>query len=381
VNAAALSILGQLIRKERATLLNEWRSQVRQLPSAKHLTTPTLTDHVPNLLDELADAFSRVINDSITDAIVERTPPAHGTQRLQDGFDIEEVVAEYNILRGCLHDLADTNGIVLQGKPFHIINRVFDGAIGAAVQNYASSQAQQTQRRREDYLAFVAHDLRTPLNAISLAARMLDMALHARGENAEMTLMLKTLHRNVRHLETLVGNVLKENINLETESGLKLERRHFDLWPLVELLIHDLHPVAGTSSTQLINQIPDELTIYADAALLRRVFQNLIANAIAYTPRGEVIIGALRLDDNSVKCWVTDNGDGVPPERLNVIFEKLETDSKNNGALGLGLTIVKTFVEAHGGAVSVESELKVGSTFEFIIPGTDDDATDESQAE
>lgn len=379
MNAGGLPILGDLIRKERTTLLNEWRSQVRKLPSAKNLTAPTLTDHVPSLLDELADAFSRVIDDSITDAIIERTPPAHGTQRLLDGFDLEEVVAEYNILRGCIHDLAEANGLILQGKPFHIINRIFDGAIGAAVQNYATSQALEIQHRREDYLAFVAHDLRTPLNAISLAARMLDMTLHARGESAEMTLMLKTLHRNVRHLETLVGNVLKENINLETESGLKLERRHFDLWPLVELLIHDLHPVAGTSSTQLINRIPDELTIYADAALLRRIFQNLIANAIAYTSRGEVTIGAQRLDDRSVKCWVSDNGDGVPPERLNVIFDKLETDSKNNGALGLGLTIVKTFVEAHGGTVSVESELSVGSTFEFIIPGADDDAADETQ--
>lgn len=378
MNAAGLIVLADLIKKERGQLLADWRKEVRQLPSAKHLTTPTLTDHVPNLLDELADAFSRVINESIADSIVENTPPAHGAQRLVDGFDIEEVVAEYNILRGCIHDLADANNLVLQGKPFHIMNRVFDGAIGAAVQTYATAQALETQKRREDYLAFVAHDLRTPLNAISLAARMLDMALHARGESAEMTLMLKTLHRNVRHLETLVGNVLKENINIETESGIKLERRLLDLWPLVELLIHDLHPVAGTSSTQLVNRIPDELVIYADAALLRRVFQNLIANAIAHTPRGEVIIGAQLLDDNSVQCWVSDNGDGVPPERLNVIFEKLETDSKSDGALGLGLTIVKTFVEAHGGNVSVKSELGAGSTFQFVIPGADNDKGPES---
>ena len=68
------------------------------------------------------------------------SPPAHGLQRLEDAFDIEEVVAEYNILRGCIHDLADDNGLSLQGKPFHIINRVFDHAIGLALQAYATQR-------------------------------------------------------------------------------------------------------------------------------------------------------------------------------------------------------------------------------------------------
>jgi signal transduction histidine kinase len=368
VTAANLTVLADLIRVERATLLADWRQQVRQLPSVQHLTTPTLDDHIPQLLDELAGAFSRASDTSIADALIESTPPAHGAQRLQDGFDIEEVVAEYNILRGCIHDLANTNGLMLQGKPFHIMNRIFDGAIATAVQTYATGHALEIQRRREDYLAFVAHDLRTPLSAIALAARVLEIDLHARDESTEIALVLKTLHRNVHHLETLVDKVLKENINIETESGIKLERRQLDLWPLVELLIHDLHPVAGTSSTQLINQIPDELMVYADAALLRRIFQNLIANSISYAPHGEVIIGARLLDDDSVECWVSDNGDGVTPERLDIIFDKLETDAKSDGALGLGLTIVKTFIEAHGGKVSVKSELGAGSTFSFVIP-------------
>ncbi len=89
--------------------------------------------------------------------------------------DIEEVVAEYNILRGCIHDLADENGLTLQGKPFYIINLVFDHAIGVALETYATQRALDVQRRREEYLAFVAHDLRTPLNAISLAGRVLHL--------------------------------------------------------------------------------------------------------------------------------------------------------------------------------------------------------------
>ena len=174
----------------------------------------------------------------------------------------------------------------------------------------------------------------------------------------------------MQHLEALVDKVLEENTNIQTEIGIKLERREFDLWPLVEALIHDLHPVAGTASTQLINKVPDDLVVYADASLLRRVFQNLIANAIKYTPRGEVVIGARETGaEGAVECWVSDNGAGIPEDRLEKIFDKGETDPEKEGGTGLGLAIVKTFVEAHGGKVTVESKEGVGSTFRFTLPG------------
>jgi signal transduction histidine kinase len=309
--------------------------------------------------------------------MLEGSPPVHGLQRHQDGFDIVEVVAEYNILRGCIHALAEENGLTLEGKAFQILNRVFDESIGLAVQTFATQQALQVQRRREEYLAFVAHDLRTPLTAISLAARVLEHSIGTAAQ-PEIGRMLKTLHRNAHHLQALVERVLKESDHIKTELGVKLERRELDLWPLVEALIHDLHPVAGTASTQLINQIPEELTAFADASLLRRIFQNLVANAIKYTPRGEVVIGGRELGGAAgVECWVSDNGAGIPTARLDLIIEKLETDPDqerggggggDGDGTGLGLAIVKTFVQAHGGMVSVESEEGVGSTFRFTLP-------------
>ncbi len=362
--------LAPLIEQERDALLSRWREQVRQLPSAKHLDTPTLNDHIPLLLDELVTALRLVSDQTIPEAMLEGSPPAHGLQRHLDGFDIVEVVAEYNILRGCIHDLAQDHGLALQGKPFHILNRVLDEAIGLAVQTFATGQALEVQRRREEYLAFVAHDLRTPLNAISLAARVLELKIKGRADSGDVTQMLKALHRNVQHLESQVEKVLKENAHVQTESGVKLERREFDLWPLVQGLIHDLHPVAGTASTHLINNTPDELIAHGDASLLRRVFQNLVANAIKYTPCGEIIIGAQETGpDGAIECWVSDNGTGIPADRLAIIFDKLETDPERGGGTGLGLAIVKTFVEAHGGKVTVESEEGAGSTFRFTLPG------------
>jgi two-component system phosphate regulon sensor histidine kinase PhoR len=361
--------LAALITKERDALLSRWRQQLRQLPSARNLDTPTLTDHIPGFLAELAAALQSSSGESIPKVLGESSPPAHGLQRFEDGFDIVEVVAEYNILRACIHDLAGNNGVSLQGRPFHVINGVLDEAIGLAVKTFATQRALEVQRRREEYLAFVAHDLRTPLSAISMATAVLELKLPEQGATSVTAQMLKTLRRNVQHLEGMITKILEENTNLQTELGVKLERRAFDLWPLVETLVHDLHPVAGTNSTQLLNQVPEDLVVYADASLLRRVFQNLIANAIKYTPRGEVRLGAVDLGaESAVACWVSDNGAGIPENLLEKVFDKGETDPDNAGGSGLGLTIVKTFVEAHGGTIAVESKEGVGSTFRFCLP-------------
>jgi signal transduction histidine kinase len=368
-SASELDKLSALIQRERDGLLSRWRQQVKELPSAQHLDAPTLNDHLPQLIEELAAALQARSDETIPEALSEASPPAHGLQRVRDGYDIEEVVAEYNILRGCIHDLAQANGLTLQGKPFHILNRVLDGAIGLAVKTFAAERALEVRSRREEYLSFVAHDLRTPLNAISLATSVLELALPARSAGAAHAQMFKTLRRNVQHLGALVGKVIEENTGLLPELGIKLERREFDLWPLIEALLHDLHPVAHSARTRLINRVPDELVVYADAGLLRRVFQNVIANAIAYTPRGEVVIGAQRSGaQGGFECWVSDNGAGIAPERLEKVFDKAETDPAKEGGWGLGLAIVKTFVEAHDGSVSVESKEGKGSTFRFTLP-------------
>jgi len=356
---SALTKLAALIRRDRQSLLSRWRDEVRALPSAKHLDAPTLDDHIPTLLEELAEALATKSDETIAEALREGSPPEHGLQRLEDGFDIVEVVAEYNILRGCIHDLAEANGLSLAGTAFHILNRVLDGSIGLAVEAYARQSTSEIKHRREEYLAFVAHDLRTPLEAISLAASEVERALPAPSANAQGTPMIKTLQRNVRRLEALVGKVLEENKNPEVEGDLKLERRAFDLWPLVHAVIQDIQPIAGTASTRLMNMVPDDLVVFADAGLLRRIFQNLLDNAIAHTPRGEVRIGA-RDVNGTIECWVSDNGAGIPRNLLHKVFEK--------DAGGLGLAIVKTLVEAHDGTVELDSEEGRETIVRFTLP-------------
>lgn len=361
-----------MIRIERDDLLARWRAQVSQLPSAAGLSTPTLNDHIPLLLNELAAAFHHSAMASIPETLAHGTPPMHGLQRLQEGFQIDEVVAEYNILRGCIHDLAERHELTLQGRPFHILNRVLDTAIGLAVQAFATHRALEIQQRRADYLTFIAHDLRTPVNAIGLATRVLEGVTKDDPPDNAAHRMVNILHRHVLHLNAMITKVLDENAHVQTENGLRLQRRNLDFWPLVESLVYDLNPIAGTGSTRLLNLVPETLNVYADASLLRRVMQNLIANAIQHTPRGVVEIRAEEIEHGGIKCWVKDNGSGIAPERQEVIFEKFESDATDKGGLGLGLAIFKTFIEAHGGQVQVESEPGKGSTFSFVLPGPAD---------
>jgi two-component system phosphate regulon sensor histidine kinase PhoR len=365
-----LDRLATALVEERDALMVRWRERVRALESAKHLDVPTLNDHIPGWIAELAVSLHTASATSGDTAQSEQIPLAHGVQRYEDGFDIQEVVAEYSMLRDCVHDLADGLGVDLGGAMRRVVDTAFDEAIAGAVKAFAESQARAVERRRAEHLAFIAHDLRTPLSAITFSAHILQQRLGAQSQETETARLLKTLARNTKQLDTLVSQVLKENTQLLTELGVKLERRRFDLWPMVEILSQDMLPLAAKAGTRLVNEVPDDLEVCADAALLRRVLQNLVANAITYAPGGEVTIGARDLaPDDAVECWVKDNGKGITPERIGKVFDALETDPGRDG-IGLGLAIVKTFVDAHDGQVSVESVVGQGATFRFTLPRT-----------
>jgi len=360
--------LATLIRREREALLAEWRQEVRQLSVARKLDGPTLNDHIPDLLEELACELEACSEGSMIQGLKENSV-THGLDRLRLGFDVEEVVAEYNALRGVLQDLIERHDLRLRGAVNRIINRVIDVSIGLAVKTYATQKAFEIQQRREEHLTFVAHDLRSPLAAIAMAARLLEVTVPDVAGDERASMLLETMHRNVTRLNSLVVKVVQEEANLKTQVDERVERREIDLRGLVEALVKDLRPLADASNLELINDIPEGLTAQADAAMLSLVFQNLISNAIDYTPDGEVVVGARAgAGGAGVECWVRDNGAGIPAGRLGKVFDKLEADPEKKSGMGLGLAIVKQFVEAHGGRVSVESEPGRGSTFRFTIP-------------
>ena len=352
-----------LIRTQREVLLARWREQVRQLPGAAGLDTPTINNEVPQLLDNLAEALGTG-NETETNVI----SAEHGLLRWQAGFDVTEVVAEYNILRQVLQDVAEHDGILLAGKTLQVMNEVFDDAIGKAVKAFETMMTIQLQHRHDEHLAFLLHDLRTPLEALSLATTLLERSLPLDTRNSGIDSALSVLRGNINRLSQRVRLVLS------TSAGIgKSFHPQFTLLNLhnqVEKIARDFEPLAVSAGTALRNQIDDQLEVYSDEILLGQIFENLLSNAIKFTSHGTIEIGArVASDRQSLQCWVKDSGQGIPSEQIERIFERFDTGSQpEQSGLGLGLAIVKEIIELHKGEISVQSEPGKGSTFTFLLP-------------
>lgn len=368
MSVATLRRIGALIREQRHVILSRWRSTVRQLPSARGLDAPTLNDHMPVLIDELADALESQPDDTPEDALLQGSPPAHGRQRLHDGFNVEEVVAEYNVIRACIHDVAEEHGLIIQGNDLRVVNRIIDEAIGLAVQTYATQLSLEIQRHRDQHLAFVAHDLHTPLQAISVTVSIIERTLSGAASNDQAKKLLTILRRNLQQLEKSVVDVIKVSGNSGADA--KLERRTIDLWPLVEGVARGLEPVVATSSVELINDVPGDIVVFADAGLLKRVFENLLAFAINSAPRGTVRVEALEAGRAGVQCRVAHNGAPLPAAEQSALFDCGDQQPTQEG-IGLGLAIVKQSVEAHGGEIMVKVNDKSETVFEFRLPAAE----------
>jgi len=354
----------ELIRWEADSIISEWTSRVLTIDRARQVDRPTLIDHIPGLIQELCDALRSQEDMTIEPGNSSEPSEAHGSLRFQVGFDVVDVVAEYNMLREVLYDFAMQRDMSLDGRPAQLINRVLDRAIAFAVRAYAAEKTIESQRRREEHLSFVVHDLKTPLAAIETAMMIVE-SKHPDSLAPAKTLW-EIMRRNARRLNALIAKLLEEQTNLQFLAR-RLEKRDFDVWPLVENLINDYRPLALAANTSVANEVPEDISVYADATALGRVFQNLLGNAIKYAGGGRVIIGG-RTVDNKAEFWVEDSGSGIAPERLDKIFDKLESDGTAGGGLGLGLAIVKDLIDAHGGDVTVESTVGQGSKFTFRIP-------------
>ncbi len=359
------TVFGQC-RKE---IVDEWRLHTKELLEALKLDHATLTNHVPNIVDEIISDLS-VRREGSPWKAETGSHPRHGVQRVADGLDIGQVVAEYNLLRDAFFIVADRHDLYLVGEAARIISRRIDVGVRASVVAFAAQQARNLKAREEEHLAFIAHDLRTPINAIGLLTEELKMM--ARDENALVGAdeTFELLKRNLQRLSNQIKQVLEGHAKgPEIETTFDPQCRTFELWPMVQGLMVDFRSIAAKDNIKVVNQIPYLLTVSADAGLISLALQNLLANAFKHTPNGQVSISA-STEAGRVTCRVQDTGTGIPAEMLTKVFDKHVSSSDQPGK-GLGLAIVKQIVEAHGGTVTVESSPGIGASFSFTVPAPD----------
>jgi two-component system sensor histidine kinase KdpD len=221
---------------------------------------------------------------------------------------------------------------------------------------------EQADELRSALMRSVSHDLRTPLASITAAAEDLaDPDLHLESEDRQV--LAVTIAEESRRLDKLVGELLDVS---RIESGrLEVHPQVVDLADLIESAI------AGRVQEQVqIDVGRDELLVRADPVLIGQVLQNLIDNAVRFSPPGLRPLVTARLGVGAVEVAVCDRGPGVMPAEGDQIFELFysPTDGEGSRASGVGLAICEAFVAAHGGRIWVEDTPGGGATFVFTLP-------------
>jgi PAS domain S-box-containing protein len=217
---------------------------------------------------------------------------------------------------------------------------------------------------REQVLEIVAHDLRHPLQVILTLVHALILA-PTRSQNERAT--LEEIEGQVRRMNALIQELLDI---AQIESGpLLLQRSRMPPEALVQDVCQAYEPLVTESSLQLDRDVRAALPeISVDAGRIRRVFENLIANAMAFTPSGGRLTVGAAPENGYVRFWVADTGPGIEDESVAHIFTRGWQAKPDRGGFGLGLAIAKSIVEAHGGRIWAESQVGRGTTIFFTIP-------------
>lgn len=231
------------------------------------------------------------------------------------------------------------------------------------------TEYKQLEKVRTDFIATISHEFKTPLTSIMMGVGLI-LEKNVGDINKKQEELLDTIKEEVEKLTDLVSDLLKLS---KIQSGQTLyDIKIYSISKIVEECVKNYSVQAKNSGITLYNSIEEDLpNVVVDEEKINWVLNNLVSNAIKYTNSGgEIIIGAF-IAGEKIKVFVKDNGKGIPREYHERIFEKFVKISAYDTEFlssGIGLSIAKGIVEAHGGTIWCESEVNKGSTFIFTLP-------------
>ena len=258
------------------------------------------------------------------------------------------------VLGGALLDASKGRVVafVLDQTEHHRAERERQEAL--AREHAALAEAQEANRAKDRFLAVVSHELRNPLSPITMAVGMLQAIAPAdeRVQNA-----LRIIDRNVRHETRLVNDLL--DLSRAERGALNVERKPLDLGRLLVQLLGTMHEDARRAGLHLEGTFEPGLWVNADATRMSQVAINLFSNALKFTPAGGRVSARLRRQDDNARFSIEDTGVGIEPEllpRLFAPFVQGASGVSRRSGMGIGLSIVRSLVELHGGRAWAESQ-------------------------
>jgi PAS domain S-box-containing protein len=233
----------------------------------------------------------------------------------------------------------------------------------------ARAEADSANTVKDEFLATLSHELRTPLTSILGWSHLLTVGKLDQQQTAHA---IETIARNARAQGRLIDELL--DISRIMTRKLFLDLRVVKLAPLIQAVVDDVRPAADASSINLEAAFDSDIgPILGDPERLQQIVWNLLTNAIKFTPKGGDVHVCLERNDSHALITVNDSGQGIATELLPHIFERFRqgdsSNTRSNGGLGLGLSIVRQLVELHRGTVTAESSGEnAGTTFRVMLP-------------
>jgi signal transduction histidine kinase/ActR/RegA family two-component response regulator len=237
-----------------------------------------------------------------------------------------------------------------------------------AVLSKQADQLRSTDKLKDQFLATLAHELRNPLAPITAGLSVLETG----GDPAKREHTLGIMRRQVNHMVRLIDDLL--DVSRITTGKLDLKMERFTVRSAIEAAIEASMPSLNRGQQALKVDIADEvLHLHADQTRVAQMVSNLLNNASKYTPNGGNVELSVRRDGEEVVISVRDDGIGIPPDRLEDVFQMFEQVNapldRSQGGLGIGLALVRRLVEMHGGSVHATSDGNgKGSTFTVRLP-------------
>ncbi|VTU39775.1 hybrid sensor histidine kinase/response regulator [Variovorax sp. PBL-E5] len=228
---------------------------------------------------------------------------------------------------------------------------------------------QKSKRQQDEFLAMLAHELRNPLAPIRSAAALLE---RLDTVDPRLTTISEVIHRQVEHMARLLDDLL--DASRVTSGRVTLQRKTTKVGDFVDQAVEMYRGLTDAQHQHLTLDMPvSPMYVDGDPARLAQIIGNLLHNAAKYTPQGGAIALSARPERDTVVIRVTDNGSGIAAETLPHIFDLFAQEerslSRSQGGLGIGLTVVRSMVERHGGTVQARSAgLGAGSEFTVILP-------------
>jgi signal transduction histidine kinase len=358
--------LSGLLADRRVDILERWTQRIGREHVDKELSRGELWDDLPHFFDEMLAALRSEEGSSAEAAASNGSTAsvAHGTQRLRVGFDLAEVIREYEILTECILDEVEAVGGSISTRAFRRVQALLNAGRAQAVAAYIDRRDAEMMGATSHHVAFIAHELRSPLMTASLAVTAL-----RKTERPEDQWALGMLTRNLNALRELIDQVLTAD---RLAGQLPLRRESFDLRGLLEQVIAEAQLAAQQCHVEIALQAPEALPFNGDQRLLRSAMGNVLGNAVKFTHEGSAISVRARRHDRGLTVEVEDRCGGLPQGNTTELFEPFVQRGENRTGFGLGLAIVKQALEAHGGRVSVRNLPGKGCVFSLELPDSTD---------